>query len=118
MIEISAEHLIPIRSVPHRLPPRDNGRCVHISAVYRWVQRGVRGVHLKAVRIGGVLYTSKEALQQFVEQLNRGLEPPRLTSRSDRQLRELQLDQVHRGLQQRLGIKPEEQAETGPPAEP
>lgn len=65
MIDVKREELIPIRLVPRRLPPRPNGRPVHISAVYRWVQRGVRGVRLDAIRIGGTTYTSEEALQRF-----------------------------------------------------
>lgn len=44
MIEINQEKLIPLSEVPKRLPPRPSGRRVHVSAVYRWVQRGVRGV--------------------------------------------------------------------------
>lgn len=70
MIDISTEHLIPIRDVPHRLPSRPTGRRVHISAVYRWIQRGVHGVHLEAIRIGGSAYTSREALQRFAEGLS------------------------------------------------
>jgi Protein of unknown function (DUF1580) len=65
MIDVSREELIPIRLVPRRLPPRPSGRSVHVSAVYRWVQRGVRGVRLDAIRIGGTTYTSQEALQRF-----------------------------------------------------
>ena len=65
MIDVSREELIPIRLVPRRLPPRPSGRPVHVSAVYRWVQRGVRGVRLDAIRIGGTTYTSQEALQRF-----------------------------------------------------
>ncbi len=70
MIEIGNENLIPLREVPRRLPRRPNGRPLHISAVYRWVQRGVRGVRLEAIRIGGTTYTSVEALQRFAERQN------------------------------------------------
>ena len=72
MIDISNEHLIPIREVPRKLPPRPTGRRVHISAVYRWLTRGIRGVCLESVRIGGSTYTSMEALQRFADQLNGG----------------------------------------------
>ena len=67
MIDISNEHLIPIREVSHRLPTRPNGKPVHISAVYRWIQRGVQGVRLEYIKIGGTTYTSKEALQRFAD---------------------------------------------------
>ena len=114
MIEIAKESLISLHEIPQRLPPRRSGRPVHMSTVYRWIQRGVRGVRLEAVRIGGILSTSREALQRFAEQLSGELDLPAVSSRSERQLREIQLDSVHR----RLGIAPEEQAETEPGTKP
>ena len=76
MIDVAEETLVPIRDVPKRLPPRPGGRRIHISAVYRWIQRGVRGVRLEAVRIGGTTYTSLEALQRFAEQSSNGQQDP------------------------------------------
>lgn len=67
MIDVGTETLIPIRDVPRRLPLRPTGRRLHISAVYRWIQRGVGGVRLEAIRIGGTTYTSIEALQRFAD---------------------------------------------------
>ena len=52
MIDIMQETLIPLREAPRRLPPRPNGKRVHISACYRWISRGVRGFRLEAIRIG------------------------------------------------------------------
>lgn len=67
MIDIRTESLIAVRDVPRRLPVRPNGRRLHVSAVYRWIQRGVGGVRLEAVRIGGTTYTSLEAMQRFAD---------------------------------------------------
>lgn len=67
MIDVTTEALVPLNQVPKLLPPRPSGKRLHISAVYRWVQRGVRGVKLESVRIGGTTYTSREALQRFAE---------------------------------------------------
>lgn len=67
MIDVMTESLVPLKEVPRLLPPRDGDRPIHISAVYRWVQRGVRGKRLESVRIGGTTYTSREALQRFAE---------------------------------------------------
>ena len=53
MIDIEQEHLVALHDVPKLFPARANGKRIHISAVYRWVQRGVRGVHLEIVRVGG-----------------------------------------------------------------
>ncbi len=72
MIDIGAEQLIALRDVPRRLPPRPNGRPVHISAIYRWVQRGAHGVRLESIRIGGTTYTSEEALQRFGDRQSKG----------------------------------------------
>lgn len=65
MIDIGNEQLVSLRDVPKLLPTRSSGKRVHISAVYRWVQRGVRGNRLEVIRVGGTTYTSREALQRF-----------------------------------------------------
>lgn len=69
MIDIAQETLVPLRDVPKRLPRRPNGKSVHLAAVYRWVNDGVRGVVLESVRIGGCTYTSVEAIQRFADSL-------------------------------------------------
>ncbi len=65
MIDITTEQLIPLRDVPKLLPPTARGKRVHVSAVYRWVQRGLGGVKLEAVKLGGRTCTSVEALQRW-----------------------------------------------------
>ena len=77
MIDIEHEQLIPIRDVPRQLPPRRTGRRVHISAVYRWMNCGLRGVALESIRIGGTMYTSLGALQRFADRLS---QPDRMES--------------------------------------
>ena len=67
MIDLREETLVPLREVPRLLPPRASGRRIHISAVYRWAQRGVRGIRLETARVGGTTYTSREALQRFAD---------------------------------------------------
>ena len=69
MIDVASENLVPLRDVPRCLPLRPNGKRLHISAVYRWTLRGIRGVVLETVRIGGTTYTSREAIQRFSERL-------------------------------------------------
>lgn len=70
MIDLATERLIALREVPKHLPPRPTGRRIHISAVYRWIQRGVRGVRLDSIQVGGTTYTSVEALQRFADGLS------------------------------------------------
>lgn len=99
MIDVSREELIPIRLVPRRLPPRPSGRSVHVSAVYRWVQRGVRGVRLDAIRIGGTTYTSQEALQRFGTTAGASIPAPPPTTVA----RSAQIDRATQRLGELLG---------------
>ena len=69
MIAISVEHLRTLEQAARKRPPGRNNRPTHVSTVYRWISKGVRGVKLEAIRIGGRLYTSDEALQRFAERL-------------------------------------------------
>ena len=76
MIDLATEQLVPLQEVPRLLPPRPSGKRVHVSAVYRWAQRGVGGTRLEAVRVGGTTYTSREALQRFARTPPDGVPPP------------------------------------------
>ena len=105
MIDIEREHLIAIRDVPRHLPPKGNGRRLHISAVYRWMSRGVRGVVLESVRIGGTAYTTREALQRFADRLNDTRGGPTPRSRTTL-TRKRQLERAERRLAEELGEKP------------
>jgi len=67
MIDLRSEQLLRLSEVPTNLPKRPNGNRLHISAVYRWAQRGVGGVKLETVKIGGTTYTSLEAIQRFAD---------------------------------------------------
>ena len=60
-IDLEADTLIPVGKISTLLPKR-----VHTATIWRWIQRGVRGVKLETVLIGGRRYTSREALQQFI----------------------------------------------------
>jgi len=65
------EPLIPVSLVPALpwLPARRKGRKLHSSTVFRWIGRGVRGVKLEAVRVGGTLCTTEAALARFFQLL-------------------------------------------------
>lgn len=74
MIHIDAT-LIAISDVPSFLPAKQ-GRRLHISAVYRWMQKGIKGIKLDYVTIGGTRFTSPEALQKFAEQITKVRDEP------------------------------------------
>jgi hypothetical protein len=69
MIDINTEHLLTLAQAARLRPAGRQGRPTHPSTVYRWISRGLRGHRLESIRLGGTLYTSREALQRFAEQL-------------------------------------------------
>jgi hypothetical protein len=60
MVDISSETILSFAEAARTLPTRPN-----LSTVWRWVQRGVRGVRLETAMIGGRRITSQEALERF-----------------------------------------------------
>ena len=107
VIDVGTETLISLRDVPRHLPARPNGKRVHISACYRWIQRGVRGVKLEAMRIGGTMYTSVEALGRFGLRLNVGASETH--SLPEPSARQRQVDQASQRLRNLLGAAPSEE---------
>lgn len=109
MIDLLTEQLISIHEVPKFVPAQPNGRRVHISSCYRWISRGVRGVKLEVLRIGGRCYTSVEALQRFFDQLSQPVTRDRAVNSVTRSK---QLDATARKLDRLLGPVDDEERET------
>lgn len=65
MIDLKKESAITLAEVPSHIPKR-KGRKVHYSTVYRWVTKGARGRRLESLLVGGVRYTTVEALGRFL----------------------------------------------------
>ena len=104
MIDTSTENLIALRDVPRCLPPRSNGKRLHISAVYRWSLRGIRGVRLETVKVGGTTYTSREAIQRFSERMS-GTEPAAQLINPVSRARQRQLEQANAAVAKALGLE-------------
>jgi hypothetical protein len=49
----------------------------HVSTVIRWSHRGVRGVKLETVIVGGRRFTSLEAIDRFIYRLSHVQETPK-----------------------------------------
>jgi hypothetical protein len=64
-INLQHERAITLAEVPKHLPKR-GGKKVHYSTVYRWVTKGSRGQVLESVMVGGIRYTSIEAVYRFL----------------------------------------------------
>lgn len=39
---------------------------VHVATIHRWRTRGLSGIHLETLRVGGKVVTSREALTRFL----------------------------------------------------
>ena len=62
---VLGETRIYLHDVPNHIPTSPTGRKTHYSTVLRWAMRGVHGVRLEAVRLGGRWVTSLEAVSRF-----------------------------------------------------
>jgi len=70
MIDISHETLLTFSEACRCLPRRRRGRKASLSTIWRWSRHGLRGIRLEVVRIGGAVFTSREALQRFADRLS------------------------------------------------
>jgi len=66
------QQMIPLGSVPGRLPLGPDGKPISVSTVRRWIRYGIRGVRLEITRVGGRIYVTIEALERFLEALSSG----------------------------------------------
>ena len=106
--ECETEPLIYLCDVPKLswLPSRD-GRRLSLATIYRWLNRGVRGVRLKAKRVGGTWATSEAWLKEFFDALSGSPAPAAISgspttapvSRTTRQ-RQTEISEVKQRLDQ------------------
>ena len=64
MIDPFCEQLLTLTKAARNIPSR-TGHGLNPSTVWRWAKVGVRGVRLETVLVGGIRYTSREALTRF-----------------------------------------------------
>jgi hypothetical protein len=76
------DELIPLGRVPDLLPPGPHGKRPHVSAVFRWVQRGIRGVRLRAVQAAGRRCTTRRWISEFFAALSEATGLPTAQPRS------------------------------------
>ena len=84
MIDLASEKVLTLNDATQHLPRRRGGKRPHISTLIRWSERGVRGIRLEVIRVGGTLCTSLEALQRFCDRLTTGVDAPAPTTRRRR----------------------------------
>ena len=69
MIDLQQETVVPLTEAPEYLL-RHAGHKRSGATLYRWADRGLRGIRLETLQVGGTLCTSLEALQRFCQRLS------------------------------------------------
>ena len=64
-IDITREQPITFKRLVRELSERSGDRPLHKSTPMRWHARGLRGIKLEAVRIGGTWYMHKRRPEQM-----------------------------------------------------
>ena len=82
MIDVHAETVLSLNNAAAELPRRRKSSRPHVATLYRWAQRGLRGVKLETIQIGGTCCTSREALQRFFDALTRSERNAKLDPRT------------------------------------
>jgi Protein of unknown function (DUF1580) len=65
------EKLVTLKGVARRLPSSRPGRSVHIHTVRRWTLKGINGVVLGTVTVGGTIYTSEQEIERWGQAVQR-----------------------------------------------
>lgn len=68
MINTESESLLSLTEAARACPAVD-GKKPHCSTLWRWMQKGVRGVRLEHVKIGRRIVTTRPALEVFFKDL-------------------------------------------------
>ena len=67
-IDLSNETLLSLTDAAKAVPSLD-GKRPHVSTIWRWCRKGIRGVQLEYVRLGHRVCTSEQALARFAQRL-------------------------------------------------
>jgi hypothetical protein len=82
-IDISVEEILTLTQAAKSLPGRPASSTIH-----RWRLRGIRGVRLETILVGGRRFTSRQALERFAARITAaadGEAPPIRTPRARQQ---------------------------------
>lgn len=65
-----SEDILSLSQAAALLPRRRGSKKTNTCTLYRWTKRGLKGVVLESIQVGGTRCTSREALERFFGQLN------------------------------------------------
>jgi hypothetical protein len=77
---MAPDDLIPFNKVAAHIPGRPN-----VSTLHRWRFRGLSGVKLAVIYVGGRVYVSRAALDRFFEAVNAAKSGQTAPQRTDKQ---------------------------------
>jgi len=94
-IDPLSDELLTLPQAAALFPRRRGGSKVSTSTLWRWYTRGSRGVRLEVARVGGSVYTTRDAIRDFIaaRSLNGGAPVPQApppSTRSKRAMRKLE----------------------------
>lgn len=94
-IDPLSDELLTLPQAAGLFPRRRAGSKVSTSTLWRWYTRGSRGVRLEVARVGGSVYTTRDAIRDFITARSiAGGAPvsqaPTPSTRSKRAMRELE----------------------------
>jgi hypothetical protein len=69
---------IPLSKLSKFIPPGRKGKRRHAATIYRYAQRGVRGIRLLTMQLPDGLYTTLAWWHEFVDQLTAALGRPQV----------------------------------------
>jgi len=75
MIDTIAENPIPLDQIPPEAIPGRGGKPVHQVTLSLWYRRGVRGVRLETIMVGGRRCTTMGALARFYQAVSQARRP-------------------------------------------
>src|SRR5262245_39852687 len=85
MIDSATETMLTLGQAARETPNRQGRRGIDARTIWRWAKRGIHGVLLETLRIGGVRYTSREALQRFFAASTAAADRTAIPARTPRQ---------------------------------
>lgn len=97
MINVSHEELVKLSFAPAFIEELSGNR-VHIGTIYRWRNKGIAGVCLETIDIGGTPYTSKEALSRFFQNSTSAKQGRKLNRNNAQLLQDAKLDAAAKEL--------------------
>lgn len=94
-IDPLTDELLTLPQAAALFPRRRGGAKVSTSTLWRWYSRGSRGVRLEIARIGGSVYTTRDAIRDFIQARSVAggaavPQAPTASTRSKRAMRELE----------------------------